>query len=290
MFLFGCCCTEEKHADEVLEAEKPFPGYSAKVDVFNEVKEGRLQPQSDDGGQYHEQEDHHGHHVDYEQGGEYQGDGGYGQEEQWGDQAHEQWDEGAEQWDDGTYIPVPDGMGDHGEYHEGAYGDEYQGLIVEDSPPADDWNEEPLAAMDEDDFGGGGLAIPASVNSEANRPKNEEVPGVLFRYNVCVKASGRIGLNVKHYDKDKLEVIAVKDGIIKQYNDECRTGTVVCIGDVIEAVNGISGNATDILNAISQSSKEETAQLQISFVRGLPPLYAKGIKKPKAKPHASRLG
>jgi len=275
MFLFGCCCTEEKHADEVLETEKPFPGYSAKVDVFNEVKEVRSPHEGE------EQDDREGHHLELDDGNQA---GRYDEDQQWEDE---------EQWEDengDAYVPPPEGTGEHAEqWAEGEYpaGYEDQALVVEDAPPLqDDMEEEmPLAAMDEDDFGGTILAVPRSGRSEAVRAspdKTWETSGVLFRYTVLLESCGRIGLNVKHYNKDKLEVIAVKDGLIKDYNDASQ-GPHVCAGDVIEMVNGLSGSAAEMLQEIAASSKSgSTHQLEISFVRGLPPLFNQGKK---ARPH-----
>jgi len=90
-------------------------------------------------------------------------------------------------------------------------------------------------------------------------------------FRVAIDKSGdrKIGLDVRHYTKESLEILYIKDGLVFDYNQLVRDGSLsgreVQANDVITMVNGYRGTANQLLGKIATEKRVE-----LLIQRGLP--------------------
>jgi len=112
---------------------------------------------------------------------------------------------------------------------------------------------------------------------EARRAAEEEADNEgPVTFTAILDKPGKIGLNVRHHNATMLEILTIKEGLIKDYNDQITSGAIqgiqVQIGDVINKVNGETGSAPMLLKTIADSGRRRDATkiaLQLGFIRGL---------------------
>lgn len=316
MFLFGCCCTEEKHPDLI---EGPLPGFPSKVDVFKEIQEEvtvvsattKLEPAQpvEESPPHHEvcvrplvppyddddDEDEEpmelapppphlnspmaANGVENERRKLY---------EELPEEAEEQQlqmpqERQSEEKEDARLASETSGEGLNGVSiaASSSFWTSFEHRLDTDAPQESS-SRNPVVAT-------------AAVRAEAPEAaavvrgaKGEAEGDGSWSFTVVLECAGKIGLNVRHHGPHALEVLTIKEGLIKDYNQSLlgaggRAGTEVKIGDVITEVNGSTGTAQMLLKAFADHGKvregDVSPRLELKFLRGLEPV-AESEKKP----------
>mmetsp|Transcript_90579 Transcript_90579/g.157199 ORF Transcript_90579/g.157199 Transcript_90579/m.157199 type:complete len:151 (+) Transcript_90579:56-508(+) len=106
----------------------------------------------------------------------------------------------------------------------------------------------------------GDLALPEPPSKTAETVAAKEVarnmPATDFIVEVEKKGpDSKVGLDVDHGDDVTLEIMLVKDGLVKDYNNSVAQDLQIRPGDRIVEVNGVSGDNKKMLEAVGKAAK-----------------------------------
>jgi len=94
----------------------------------------------------------------------------------------------------------------------------------------------------------------ASSNAPPVSESNIKTLPYQFIITLVKGAGDKVGVDVDWSDLDKLKVVKVKDGLMAKWNQD-NPDMCVMPGDYIIDINGIRGDARDILDVVKEDSR-----------------------------------